>query len=326
MPDIDAGKKDKGQICYHVLERALFEMGRDVKDIGQIMFTHNHLDHYGLAAHVKRESGGKVLGFSKGTLTLTDFSGSMKTLEVAYGRLLKEADIPHDTHDEILRPTNTFFSGCAESVAVDGLYNDTGSLELSEKVVIEAAHTPGHSDSSVLLRIVDVGSVPFVLSGDSILKEITPNVFYDGLSSDHLVGLSAYTRSVRIMRPFAGAANVVLTGHGDPIYNQGGSSFTSDDFFNGMVGNISGQLNNIMKICTKDFVSVYDVISGNNPEMIEFYGKGRIGKNKMLLAAMEVRGLCDFLVDNYLLDREYDNGVYRYRKKVHVPQRFRFSF
>jgi len=297
-----------------------------VKDIGQIMFTHNHLDHYGLAAHVKRESGGKVLGFSKGTLTLTDFSGSMKTLEVAYGRLLKEADIPHDTHDEILRPTNTFFSGCAESVAVDGLYNDTGSLELSEKVVIEAAHTPGHSDSSVLLRIVDVGSVPFVLSGDSILKEITPNVFYDGLSSDHLVGLSAYTRSVRIMRPFAGAANVVLTGHGDPIYNQGGSSFTSDDFFNGMVGNISGQLNNIMKICTKDFVSVYDVISGNNPEMIEFYGKGRIGKNKMLLAAMEVRGLCDFLVDNYLLDREYDNGVYRYRKKVHVPQRFRFSF
>ena len=55
---VDAGWNTEES--FDSLQKQMAEMGANVKDISQIVVTHVHPDHYGLAGRVKRMSGARL--------------------------------------------------------------------------------------------------------------------------------------------------------------------------------------------------------------------------------------------------------------------------
>lgn len=150
-------------------ERALLaglsRIGVRPEDIGTVVVSHGHPDHYGMAPRLQSLSGCRVMAGRHDVPKLGD-----RSMLVAAGRLLLEAGMPMETLLGMgrregsmgnLRPT-------VENVEPldDGERLDLGRFDL------EVLHLPGHTAGHVCLWHEPTG---VLLSGDTLLLDISPN-------------------------------------------------------------------------------------------------------------------------------------------------------
>ena len=185
----------------------LADIGRRHEDVEEVVLTHGHADHYGMAHEF---TWARVLVGRRDLPKTVDLPAHMHSYEVAVRRLMPLWGVP----PEVARNIPDFF---ARLVAAGGSVAwaepmDEGFLLEGFGPPIEVIETPGHTEGLVCLfrRADDV-----LLSSDQLLETIIPNPGLYAQDDPPGNGLADYIASVRKLAPLP--VRLVLPGHGRPF-------------------------------------------------------------------------------------------------------------
>lgn len=196
-------------VCFGALEKSITEGGLRWKDIRKLCITHMHPDHVGLAAHILELSGADLLMHADEAEYLAQSANTGRNMAF-FDKALAAAGTPADLQErvhksftqirstfKVLKPAWPLRGG--ETMPVAG-----GTLEF--------VWTPGHSPGHMCLYSPEHG---YLISGDHILEEITPNITWHPERDT----LADYLSSLEMLIPYP--VRRVLPSHGNPFEGHG---------------------------------------------------------------------------------------------------------
>lgn len=175
--------------AFSALGKQLREVGIGFEDISQIVITHFHPDHYGLAGRVVELSGAKVALHAVEKAFIDSRYVNMDSLLNETAALLRahgvpEAELPHLQKASV--GVRQFVVPISPETTLHG-----GELIHHGRFDLEVVWTPGHSPGHVCLY---ERAQKILLSGDHILPNTFPNVGLHPQSGDDPLG--NYLRSL----------------------------------------------------------------------------------------------------------------------------------
>lgn len=186
---VDAGWNDEHS--YETLEAGLAQGGYQVADIRDILITHVHPDHFGLAKRLRDETGARIqMHRVEATTLVSNQEQSPVKWESDIEVGARRQGIPDDEREQMKREARHFHD-FVDHVAPDVV------LEDGEPVAVggwdlQAVWTPGHTSGH--LCYLDAGR-KVMFTGDHVLPRITPNISVHSTNPEH--ALSSYLDSLR---------------------------------------------------------------------------------------------------------------------------------
>lgn len=156
--------------CFEALWLAVAERGVAWRDIRQILLTHVHPDHMGLAPRLLKLTGAKLLLHTHDAEYLDQLAQSDEYREWA-ADVLRRSGVPADVItkiDEGAHEIHKNFQRLEPNVLLNG-----GEKIFSAAGELEVLWTPGHSPGHVCLYGPDRR---VLFSGDQMLELISPNI------------------------------------------------------------------------------------------------------------------------------------------------------
>ena len=204
------------------LEQALAARGHAIEDIGLLIVTHQHIDHFGLAGILARRSGAEVAALDRLAPFLASFGEQAELDDVFAERLMLRHGIPADVVSA-LRALSQSFRGWGSAVEVSRPLADGAEIRLRDRT-LRVLHRPGHSPSDTVF--LDE-SRSILLSADHLIKHISSNPLLTrplGPEADHAdrAGIEERPRALMtyissLEKTRAMDLSLVLPGHGQPI-------------------------------------------------------------------------------------------------------------
>src|ERR1019366_5893945 len=156
-------------LAWDALGAGLKRCGLEVSDVKQVLLTHGHQDRYGLAEKVADASGATLYG---GRLDRHNF---------------RQERNPRLLLDDMARGGFGVLTRFAVMASVSGVDRFAKPLEMWDELSggetlpgdgwsVVVRSTPGHTPGSLTYAIPEAG---VVFTGDTVLKEITPNAVVD---------------------------------------------------------------------------------------------------------------------------------------------------
>ncbi len=216
---VDTGPRLPGS--FKRLEKELGKLGTGIKDLDVVLITHGHVDHYGQAGEIASESGAEVWVHELDKNTVADFAQTYDQRSEFHREKFLKTGISAET----LRLVRRFFDyvkGLASASPVHKTFKDGDILNLAGWD-FEVIHTPGHSAGSACLQH---GTT--LLSGDTVLKHITPNAAFGGADGES-VGMADYLESLDRLAECD--VQTVYTGHGPLVNDLAGFIATYKDLY-----------------------------------------------------------------------------------------------
>ncbi len=198
--------------AFAALERQLGEIGAAFTDISQIVVTHAHMDHYGLAGRVK-ELSGATLALHR--IESESFAGDRSTgrgpgpaMFEQFEQWLRANGFPPA---ELAQPHPGPAQGYRrfDRLATPDVILEDGDLVTAGDFLFRVIWTPGHAPGHVCL--FDARH-HVLLAGDHVLPVTTPNV---SLRSPDGSPLSDFIASLKKVRDLD--ARLVLPAHEQPF-------------------------------------------------------------------------------------------------------------
>lgn len=179
----------------------------DIHDIGTLLITHPHIDHYGMAGRLVDEIGCEVWMHEAADEDLEVYADPKGVVE-RLRHMLSEHGVPPEELDEL-----TAFENWRPYVS--GIVEPTRRLKGGESFAAggrdwEVVWTPGHSRAHVCLWAASDSALIF---GDHLLPAITPHIDYDGTEGEDPLG--DFLSSLQTIEDLA--PDLVLPGHGRPF-------------------------------------------------------------------------------------------------------------
>lgn len=238
---VDTGPKTDEALA--ALRQQLHELGFAIKNIQRVILTHTHEDHCGLAGTIQRESGARVYVHE------WEYRNISQHRQTRVNRhLLKRAGVPAEEL-EAMAGRYELIHHYADAVEDVEAYRDeqefvfaTGSLRV--------VHTPGHTPgSSCLLR----EATRLMLTGDTILKSITPNPVLNADPIDpqrRFPSLGEYLVSLARIRELA--PTLLKTSHGGDVTDY-------EEHFHRSIRHIQERQNRVISLITKQGVTAWEM-------------------------------------------------------------------
>jgi glyoxylase-like metal-dependent hydrolase (beta-lactamase superfamily II) len=288
---IDSGPLTRG--AWEALEAGLKSCGLGISDVKRILLTHGHHDHYGLAEKVADASGATLYG---GRLDRHNFrqDRNRKLLledmaRSGFGLLSRLAVVASVAAvDHFAKPLEAWdeLSG-GETLPGDGW-----------SVVVRS--TPGHTPGSLTYAIPEAG---VLFTGDTVLKEITPNAVVDEDPEEPgrpFRSVSRYFETLDELGRTSGDATL-LTGHGAPVTDWAAHRKTLDRRYKLRVGQIESEL-------VKGPATVRDLVAAIFP---------RVKTLNVFLAYSEILGFLMYLEDAGRVEKLASSTRDHYRLLTH---------
>jgi glyoxylase-like metal-dependent hydrolase (beta-lactamase superfamily II) len=197
------------------LQRQLEELGHPLESIELVILTHQHLDHLGLAEIVSERSGAEVAAIDVAVPFFENFADDAERDDQYAAALMRAHGISEDMV-VALRSVSRSFRGWGSHARITRPLHDGERLELRDRA-LEVQHRPGHSPSDTLFWDPDRS---ILIAADHLLGHISSNPLLsrplDG-SEERPKALLTYLESLARTRELP--AEIVLTGHGDPVTN-----------------------------------------------------------------------------------------------------------
>jgi glyoxylase-like metal-dependent hydrolase (beta-lactamase superfamily II) len=193
---------------FEALTKGMAEIGADVKSIIQIIVTHVHPDHYGMAGHIKKISGASLAMHHIEKDFIESRYVSMEALLNQIDELLGANGVPAVTIKSLSNAT-VGLERYVVPASPDILLHDDETVTtglFSFKVL----WTPGHSSGHICLYEPEE---KIFLSGDHILPAITPNVSVHPQSIENPLG--RYFDSLNQLKKLE--VERALPGHEEPF-------------------------------------------------------------------------------------------------------------
>jgi glyoxylase-like metal-dependent hydrolase (beta-lactamase superfamily II) len=205
------------------LERGLAARGHAVEDVELLVITHQHVDHFGLAATIARRSGAEVAALEGLAPYLREFDASTERDD----RFAQEVMLRHGIPAEViaaLRTVSASFRAWGAAVEVTRPLRDGEELRLRDRT-LRVLHRPGHSPSDTVFvdeRSENGGRAGIMFAADHLLANISSNPLlarpldagpdFTGPRPRALIDYIASLERTRAMD-----LSLVLSGHGPPI-------------------------------------------------------------------------------------------------------------
>ena len=202
------------------LEEGLARHGVAVEDLQLIVLTHQHDDHAGLAAELRRRSGAELAGTAKLAAYLADAEASMDADDAYALALMRRHGVTERTL-QTLDGISRAFRRYVASAQVDRVLGDGDEIAAGGRRW-RVHERPGHSPTVTVL-VAD----GLLLGGDHLLERISSNPIAHvpigaadpaalAASPDRPRTLMTYAESMRATAA-ADRGELVLPGHGDPF-------------------------------------------------------------------------------------------------------------
>lgn len=206
---VDAGSGSE-RCMKQVLEgiervRSEFREPFDLADLGRVILTHAHIDHFGGLPEIVRRSGAEVAVHELDQRAVSAYDQGAARSRYAFDRFLRHAGVEPARRAAVLDEFG-YVKGRVRSVPV--------SRELVEGETLDGIriiHTPGHSPGHVCLAIGNL-----LLAGDHILSRTVSQLWPESVAA--WTGLGHYLESVhKIERqdPY----ELILSGHEPVIHD-----------------------------------------------------------------------------------------------------------
>ncbi|PSP85076.1 MBL fold hydrolase [Halobacteriales archaeon QS_1_68_17] len=209
---VDPGP-DSEEAWSTLLDR-LEARGLHPADVDQVLVTHPHPDHFGLA-HRLRDAGARVLASPTAASIMADFPSRLAYEQSFFASYFDRCGMAESTARTVTELPEAFLP-YAGSVETDReLEPDDVVVVADEPVTVEGIE--GHAPGELLFAHED-GDTRRAIVGDNVLGDITPNPFLQpppesGGSRPRV--LPAYNRSLRWLRDQG--YDEFLTGHREPV-------------------------------------------------------------------------------------------------------------
>lgn len=185
--------------------RSQFGVAITPADIGSILITHGHIDHYGgLNALLPHTPQARIAVHELDLRVLTNHSERVVMLSRRLDHFLQEAGVSDQTRPKLMQ-MYTIYKTFFRSVAVHEVIRQDATLPGG----LEVYHTPGHCPGMLVARVGDV-----LLAADQVLPRISPHQAPESITS--YTGLGHYLESLRKVKAMTGI-RLALGGHQDAI-------------------------------------------------------------------------------------------------------------
>lgn len=176
----------------------------NLDSITNIIITHGHVDHHGLAYYLKRKTDCTVFVHRNDLLSVTDYENELDQKSQKYIDFLSKSGLSEKLifhFGEYYREFGTYGESCpAEPL---------GDTFMTEKGALQVIHTPGHTGGSCCFVLGDI-----LYAGDTLLPTISTNPSIHAIF-DETCGLKAYEKSLNTLSQLK--VTRVFPGHGSVI-------------------------------------------------------------------------------------------------------------
>lgn len=193
---------------FATLHNSLVKLGLGFEEISQILVTHVHPDHYGMAGRIKRLSGATIAMHHIEEGFIEPRYVHMEELLHQTDRMLVDNGVPHDDMVR-LRDATVGLEHFIDPAPPDRTLHDGETITTGE-FTFRIIWTPGHSSGHLCLYEPEK---KILLSGDHILPKITPNVSVHPQSIENPLG--RYIKSLEELKQLD--VGLVLPGHDQPF-------------------------------------------------------------------------------------------------------------
>ena len=199
------------------LEQQLAAHGHRVEDLGLLVITHQHIDHFGLASILARRSGAEVAALSSLAPVLASYAHQTDLEDRFAERMMLRHGIPPEVVTA-LRAVSAGFRAWGSAVEVTRPLDDGAALELRDRT-LRVLHRPGHSPSDTVFLDEQRSTL---IAADHLIAHISSNPLLarpldadEEYSEPRPQALITYMASLEQTRAMDLA--LVLPGHGRPI-------------------------------------------------------------------------------------------------------------
>jgi glyoxylase-like metal-dependent hydrolase (beta-lactamase superfamily II) len=199
------------------LEQQLAAHGHRVEDLGLLVITHQHMDHFGLASILARRSGAEVAALSSLAPFLASYAHQTDLEDRFAERMMLRHGIPPEVVTA-LRAVSAGFRAWGSAVEVTRPLDDGAALELRDRT-LRVLHRPGHSPSDTVFLDEQRSTL---IAADHLIAHISSNPLLarpldadEEYSEPRPQALITYMASLEQTRAMDLA--LVLPGHGRPI-------------------------------------------------------------------------------------------------------------
>jgi len=275
--------------AWDALGAGLKRFGLEVSDVKRVLLTHGHQDHYGLAGKVADASGAALYG---GRLDRRNF---------------RQERNPRLLLDDMARGGFGVLTRFAVMASVSGVDRFAKPLEAWDELTggetlpgdgwsVSVRSTPGHTPGSLTFEIPEAG---VLFTGDTVLKEITPNAVVDEDPESPGRPFRSVTRYFETLREIGrtNAGSTLLTGHGAPVADWAAHRKTLDRRYGLRVVQIERALGN-------GRATVRDLVAAIFP---------RVKTLNVFLAYSEILGFLMYLEDTGRVEKLVEETRDRYR-------------
>jgi len=176
--------------AYAALEEGMKEHGTHPGEISQLVITHIHPDHYGMAGRLKRIADCEVIVHEKDAEVINDRYFAPKGLSEDQSNFMSQNGVPQLSAPEMAKGSMGMLDRVApvppDTEVKGGEVIKVGDFDF------ELIWTPGHSPGHICLY---EPNRKILLTGDHILPTITPNVSIHTQTSGSPLG--DYMRSLQ---------------------------------------------------------------------------------------------------------------------------------
>jgi glyoxylase-like metal-dependent hydrolase (beta-lactamase superfamily II) len=201
------------------LEQALAARGRRIEDLGLLVISHQHMDHFGLASILARRSGAEVAALAPLGSYLSAYGSETDRDDAFAEGIMLRHGIPAEIVTA-LRAVSAGFRAWGAAVETTRPLDDGGEITLRDRT-LKVLHRPGHSPSDTVFLDAQRS---IMLSADHLIAHISSNpLLARPLDADadpdgpRPQALLTYMRSMQSTREMD--VDLVLPGHGRPITN-----------------------------------------------------------------------------------------------------------
>lgn len=199
--DAGSGEGDSSPQILHGLDLVRTRFGESFapSDIGRLLLTHAHVDHFGGAGELARRWNAAIWMHAFDAPVVTDHDAAAHTFAHRARLFLTSCGVAPELISEIVSAFG-FSPQRTPSAEVARLLDDGDLLD-----GIRVHHTPGHSPGHLCFEVGD-----FLILGDHILSRTIPQIWPQSLQP--MTGLALYRRSLAHITAHLSTAPRPMTG------------------------------------------------------------------------------------------------------------------